>query len=51
MHYSNDLDIVVNSALDELIHDYIGGDKTFSENRNKNYLNIYMDLKHDQNNK
>ncbi len=45
MKYSSDLDLVVNSAMDELISDYIAGDKTFNEKRNRDYLQVYLDLK------
>lgn len=31
MNYSDDLDLVINSAMNELIRDYVSGDKTFSE--------------------
>ena len=48
MKYSNDLDLVVNSALDELIHDYMSGDKVFSEKKNKAYLNTYLELCREQ---
>ena len=48
MKYSDDLDIVVNAALDELIHDYMSGDKTFSAKRNMNYLDQYLKIKEEQ---
>ena len=48
MKYSDDLDIVVNSALDELIDDYVNGDKTFNEDINKSYLSKYLSLKAEQ---
>ena len=48
MKYSDDLDIVVNSALDELIDDYVSGDKTFNEDINKSYLSKYLSLKAEQ---
>ena len=45
MNYSDDLDLVINSAMNELIHDYVSGDKTFSEKENKRYLDIYLEIK------
>ncbi len=47
MNYSDDLDLVINSAMNELIRDYVSGDKTFSEKDNKNYLDIYLGIKQD----
>jgi len=47
MNYSEDLDLVVNSALDELINDYVSGSKTFDEQTNRNYLDVYLKLKED----
>ena len=44
MNYSDDLDIVINSALEELIEDYKKGISMFSEKNNKEYLEIYMQL-------
>lgn len=45
MKYSNDLDFVITSAMDELISDYINGSSTFDEKQNKKYLEKYMDIK------
>ena len=50
MGYSDDLDIVINSALDELINDYMNGSSTFSESRNKGYLEEYLKLKNNNKN-
>ena len=48
MGYSDDLDLVLNSALDELINDYVEGASTFSEIRNKKYLEKYLELKNNK---
>ena len=45
MNYSDDLDIVINSAMDELINDYVNGSNIFSEEMNKMYLEKYMSVK------
>lgn len=45
MNYSDELDIVINSALDDLINDYKNGISMFSEKNNREYLDIYMNLK------
>lgn len=45
MNYSDDLDIVVNSALDELIKDYMNGSKIFNAEKNKKYLEKYRNIK------
>lgn len=45
MGYSKDLDIVINNALSELIEDYKRSDIYFSEEKNKEYLELYLDLK------
>lgn len=45
MNYSDDLDIVINNAMTELIHDYSNGDIMFDEVRNKKYLEQYIELK------
>ena len=45
MNYSDDLDMVVNSALDELIEEYKSGAIMFSEQKNREYLEIYLNLK------
>jgi hypothetical protein len=45
MNYSDDLDIVVNSALEELIRDYMNGSKIFNGEKNKMYLEKYLNIK------
>lgn len=47
MGYSEDLDLVVNSALDELIKDYKSGVIMFSKQKNEEYLELYLNLKKD----
>lgn len=49
MNYSNELDIVINSAMKELINDYLRNSITFSEENNKNYLNKYISIKNNSN--
>ncbi len=50
MNYSDDLDTVINNALDELIEEYKAGAIEFSEKKNKEYLNLYLDLKKESEN-
>lgn len=45
MNYSDDLDLVINSAMDELINDYLNGNLTFDEKLNKQYLDKYLEIK------
>lgn len=45
MNYSTDLDIVICSALDELIKDYEKGSLMFSKEVNNNYYNLYKTVK------
>lgn len=45
MGYPKELDIVINSALKELINDYKNSFLAFDYNKNKEYLNLYMELK------
>ena len=45
MNYSDDLDIVVNAAMDELIDDYVNGSNIFNEELNKLYLEKYLNIK------
>ena len=45
MGYSADLDIVINNALKELIGEYKSGAIMFNEKHNKEYLNLYINLK------
>lgn len=45
MNYSDDLDLVVNAALDELINDYLNKNITFDEKLNKQYLERYLEIK------
>ena len=50
MNYSNDLDTVINSALDELIDEYKSGAIEFNEKKNREYLNLYLNLKKESEN-
>ena len=45
MNYSNDLDIIINSAMKELIDDYLNNCITFNEEINKKYLGQYINIK------
>ena len=45
MGYSEELDVVVNNALKELINEYVNGSTMFDENKNKEYLKLYLELK------
>lgn len=45
MNYSQDLDIVINSALGELINEYKSEAIMFNEKKNKGYLELYINLK------
>lgn len=45
MNYSNDLDIVINNALKELIEKYKLGVVMFQEKANREYLNMYINIK------
>lgn len=45
MDYSNDLDIVVNTAMDDLINIYKNKAIMFDENKNYEYEQTYMNLK------
>ena len=45
MNYSDDLDVVINEALNELIDEYKTGISMFDTVKNKEYLNIYMKIK------
>ena len=45
MNYSNELDIVINSAMKELIEDYLNNCHIFSEENNKRYLEHYINIK------
>ena len=49
MHYSKDLDIVVNNALSELITSYQRGDIMFDLKRNLLYGKKYAKLKDNSN--
>jgi len=51
MHYSKDLDIVINNALKELIEEYLSGAFMFDKKNNLKYLDIYLDLKNEEKNK
>lgn len=50
MQYSDDLDIVINSSLEELIDKYNKGCDPFSIKRNKEYCSLYFKLKEDEKN-
>ena len=45
MNYSDDLDIVIRSALNELIKDYEKGSLMFSNENNNCYYDLYKSLK------
>ena len=45
MNYSDDLDLVINNALSNLIDEYKNGAFMFSEKKNKEYLDLYLNLK------
>lgn len=44
MHYSDELDLVINEALSELINDYINGSITFNKENNMKYLDEYLKI-------
>lgn len=48
MNYSEDLDLVINSAMNELISSYNNKDVMFDSDNNIYYHNIYADLKKEQ---
>ena len=50
MHYSKDLDTVVNGALEELIRDYKNRVVMFDKNKNLSYYELYAKLKDDTEN-
>ncbi len=45
MGYSNELDIVINSAMDELIKDYMNNSIVFNQENNQQYLEEYLKVK------
>lgn len=45
MHYSDELDIVINNAMSDLIKDYSSGAEVFDKKRNINYMKKYFELK------
>ena len=45
MGYSDDLDKVINNGLRELINEYKNKSIIFNEEKNNNYLKLYMELK------
>lgn len=49
MNYSDDLDLVVTTALKDLIKDYSNGVIMFDKEMNKKYLEEYLKLKNDNN--
>ena len=48
MNYSDDLDFVVNKALEDLIEFYKEGNPMFDSNENKKYHALYEELKSDE---
>lgn len=48
MNYSDDLDFVVNNALEELIEFYKEGNTMFNQKENYRYHNIYEEIKKDE---
>ena len=51
MHYSKELDIVINNAMKELIDEYLNSSFMFDKNNNLKYLDIYLDIKKEEKNK
>lgn len=50
MNYSNELDIVIRKAMDDLIEDYKNKYSMFDEKRNKNYYEQYKRITEEENN-
>lgn len=50
MNYSDELDIVINSALDDLITEYKNNATMFNEKKNREYLNLYLKIKKEEQN-
>lgn len=50
MNYSDELDIVINNALKELINDYKNKIIMFDEKKNLEYLDLYLNLKKENEN-
>lgn len=50
MGYSDDLDKVINNALDELIKEYVNSAEMFDSKKNYEYLSTYLDLKKEMEN-
>jgi protein associated with RNAse G/E len=48
MNYSDDLDLIINSALDELINLYLNNAIMFNKNMNYKYLDEYNKIKSEQ---
>lgn len=48
MNYSDDLDFVVNNALEDLIELYKGGNLMFDSKINKEYHKVYEEIKKDE---
>lgn len=44
MNYSEDLDIVINSAMKQLIKEYKNGAHMFDAERNEKYLHLYLQV-------
>jgi len=49
MHYSKELDIVINNAMKNLIEEYENENFMFNKDNNINYLEIYKNLKQEEN--
>ena len=50
MNYSKELDLVINNAMKDLIFDYKNNAVAFNEEKNKEYLNLYLKLKKESEN-
>lgn len=50
MNYSEDLDVVINSALRDLIEEYKSGALMFSKENNEQYLELYTSIKKESSN-
>jgi len=50
MHYSDDLDTVIQNALSELISEYENNNEMFNDEKNKEYGELYFKLKEEEKN-
>ena len=50
MNYSDDLDKVINTAMDDLIKEYANGAFMFDKKKNEEYLNLYLKCKEEAKN-